>query len=137
VDYIALQHNAELPALSRPAPFKTVLIADLEWDHDAQYLISDWLLGAGCVYFMVTGKHSAGWKQMLDATNLARAGFGTIPDKDVIIATEHAGERLSDIFWFSRYSAMHPLAELNDLLCVHICAAPNEAEVRAVCTEGE
>ena len=135
MEYLALPSAAPPPVLQRDAPFKAILIADIPCDLDRQYQLSDWLLAAGCRYVMVTGRYSEGWTQMLDATNLARFNFETMPDAEVVIATDHPGDMLTDIFWFSRYSAMHPLTELKELVCVHLTDQPDQTAIEAAFAE--
>jgi hypothetical protein len=131
MDYLAFNTTDSLPVITAAAPFKAVLIADKPLTLDQQYFVSDWLIAAGCIYAMVAGTYTDDWEAMLNLVNLGRFDFGQIPDAAVVIATSHPEEALQDVFWFSRYSAMHPCADLTALVCIDLTDSPRAAEITA------
>lgn len=129
ITYLQLSASSELPEFSSP-PFKAVVIAEDSVSPKRRAEISRWLVESGCLYVTVWGTESSAWNDAVNLINLESFGFEKIPDDRLVITTCHERESLSEAFWFSKYSAMHPCAELSDTVLLHLSAAEREQEIR-------
>lgn len=57
---------------------------------------------------MAWGQDCSSWDDSVDMENLKAHDYGEVPESDVIMTTWHDDEPLKDVFWFSKYSAVHP-----------------------------
>ena len=129
--YLQLKASDELPDLSGLQPFKAVVAIETAVTAEQQARISRWLVESGCLYMMAWGKECASWDESVALAN--RKAFSTpeIPDPSLIITTRHDGETLNDVFWFAKYTAMHPCHTLDNLLLLHLANNEREQEIRA------
>ena len=116
----ANSHVSELPDLTNLQPFKLILVAELSVDRKFQSSICRWLVASGCAYLMAWGNDCCAWADAVERENLEAFPNDEIPDARVIITTWHEDELLNEVFWFSKYSAMHPCFALDNLLILHL-----------------
>ena len=120
---IAYQPIAEagpLPDGVVSAPFKCVVVIESEVSLARQSEISCWLVEAGCLYMMAWGPGCSSWDDSVDWANLEKFDFNEVPDEKFVLTTWHESEPLQEVFEFSKFSAMHPTAEMQDTLILHI-----------------
>ncbi|MFW2403438.1 MAG: DUF7684 family protein [Gammaproteobacteria bacterium] len=130
MQYIQLTTTTEPPDVAALRPFKSVVIVEDEVTPERRAGISRWLAESGCLYMMASGHDSDAWQEAVQTANAAAFNGDAIPDDRLIIATSHGDEPLDEVFWFSKYTAMHPCRTLETALLVHLSAAGREREMR-------
>ena len=65
----------------------------------------------------------------MNLVNLEAYQFSRIPDDCFVMTTCHESQVLNDVFWFSKYSAMHPCFRLDNILLLHLTSAGREQEL--------
>jgi hypothetical protein len=115
--------------LSMQSPFKALVIAEDTAPKEFKAELSRWLVSAGCLYMMAWGEDCRAWQDAVNLANLQAYNFGAIPDDALVITTSHPDELLSDVFWFAKYTAMHPCASLENVVLLHLSADKREAEL--------
>lgn len=118
--YVALLEGDPFPDVGEKRPFKAVLIAEIEVSKDWQTAASDWLVRNGCLYMMAWGVGCSSWDDAVDHANLALFGYGDIPEEAAVMTTWHADESLSEVFWFAKCCARHPVIAIRNTILVHI-----------------
>jgi hypothetical protein len=129
ISYLHLRPEIPPPDLHVPRPFRAVLVLEAEVGAIWQASVSSWLVQAGCLYALSMGPACSSWDDSIDEANLAEFEFGEIPPNRFVISTWHENESLSEVFWFSKRSAIHPTESLQATLLVHVAAIPREAEL--------
>ena len=120
VRYFHLRPNSPLPDISKFTPFKVVLILEEDVETDWQSTVSEGLVDMGCLYMMAWGIGCSSWEDSVDITHLAKYDFQDVPNEKFIMTTAHEGERLNDVFWYSKNCAMHPHVRLDITIIIHI-----------------
>lgn len=105
------------------SPFKAVVLSETMLDDEQRAAVSRWLVSSGCLYMMAWGEDCRAWQDAVNLTNLQDYDFGSVPDDKLIISTSHPGENIEDVFWFAKYTALHPCASLEQTLILQITAA--------------
>ncbi|QNQ10453.1 DUF7684 family protein [Sphingomonas alpina] len=123
IRYVHLTSGEPLPPLSLP-PFKAIIVAEDTADDGWRKDVSEWLIRSNCLYLCTWGDACEAWHDNMDDANIGEFEGGTIPDDRFVMTTWHAGEPLSEAFWFAGICAEHPTVELRHTLIVHI--APRE-----------
>lgn len=118
--YLHLPHGSPLPALPS-GPFKALLIAESiaidEWrTHTCEALVR-----AGCRSFLAWGQDCREWR---DAMNDAAGGCG-----ELVIATFHPDQPVTEAMWFSVYKSDHPDVTLKYILIIHLTPRAQRDEV--------
>jgi len=134
--YIRLTSAVALPDISGQRPFKAIVIvddtlADEPMAREQQTIVSKWLVAAGCLYLMSWGKGCSSWNDSVNLANLEAFQFGEIPDDQLVVTTSHANEALRDVYWYSKYTAMHPCFSLDHTVLLHLSSVDREDEFRA------
>lgn len=129
IRYLHLDTANAVPPVQAHQPFKAVVIGDRPTAPDLRTAMCAWLNAAGCLYLMAWGTDARAWQEGVNLANLQAWDFGTIPDNRLIISTAHEQEELSEVFWFAKYTAMHPCATLDDVWLVHCAAAGRQTEI--------
>ena len=132
--YIHLTAGSALPSLDLGEPFKSVVVLEQDVAEDDRALICDALVAAGSLYVMAWGKDCTHWPDELRAANLAAFSATEteeVPDASLVIATAHPTENLTDLFWFARYTAMHPCHQLDEVVLIHVGPEDREREYTA------
>ena len=127
---VSPQTKRDWPALPA-APFRLVLLSMATTTQAERKRIAEWLAASACRYFMAWGEDCRAWQDALNLASLRRSEFGKIPDADIVITTAHPDESLQDVFWFARYTAMHPCHPLPDAVLLQVGGSNNEDDVRA------
>ena len=78
---------------------------------------------------MAWGNNAQEIQNAVNLANLQSYDFGDIPDEKRVIATSHINEELEEVFWFSRYTAIHPCHALELTLLLHITDNSNEPKM--------
>ena len=129
--YIHLSQSDQLPIISGVRPFKAVIIVAEPVPAERRDAISQWLVDAGCLYVMTWGPDSAAWEAAVQQVNRDAHVADEIPDDQLVMTTSHTQESLQDIFWFSKYTAMHPCCEITMTVLLDLAPARREKEIRA------
>lgn len=129
MDYVHLTAPGSLPEFAASRPCKAILILDEAVPEKRRMEISAWLVDAGCRYVMVWGRGCDAWPAAIERANRAAFGDGAIPDDRVVIVTGHADQAMTDVFWFSKHSAMHPCHALDDVVLVHLAPTARGREL--------
>ena len=129
--YVQLTSSSDLPDISSLRPFKAVVIVEDAVPPDRQAAICRWLVDSGCVYMMAWGERCSTWGESAELANRAIFDSGEIPDDRVVITTWHADEPLKEVFWFSKYTAMHPCFPLDNTVLLHLSPLEREHELSA------
>jgi hypothetical protein len=127
IAYLQLEPGAPLVSLGF-ATFKAVVAVEATVTPQWQSLVSDWLVQSGCLYMMAWGQGCSSWDDSVDIANLERFNFAEIPDDQFVMTTWHSDEPLTEVFWFSKYTASHPTVELRHTLLLHISSENRERE---------
>lgn len=128
IQYIQLQPYSKLPDILELKPFRSVLIIEDIVAEERQMKVSEWLVASGCLYMMAWGKNCSSWDDSVDIANLKEFSYEEIPDDRFVMTTWHENEPLKDVYFFSKYSATHPLVEIDNTLLVHISMVNKEKE---------
>lgn len=120
IRYLHLDGEQAIPAAQSHQPFKAIIIAESDVTPDLRSAMCEWLSSAGCLYLMAWGQNALEWQEGINLANLQNHDFGSIPDGRLIITTTHEHEDLAKVFWFAKYTAMHPCAQLDEVMLVHI-----------------
>jgi len=129
--YLLLQPESALPDISTLNPFRAVVIVEEQVTPDWQDKVSSWLVLSGCLYMMAWGNNCSSWDDSVDLANLEVFNFNQIPDANFVMTSWHENEPLKDVFWFSKYSAFHPMVEISNTLILHISYHQRRQELLA------
>lgn len=129
MQYLRVTETSKLPDFSALRPFKVVLIGEDRLSPERQELISDWLVESGCLYAMAWGEACDEWFACIQHANRKPHDTELIPDKSLIITTLHADEPLPDVFWFAKYTAMHPCHALEHVVLLHIASQADQQDI--------
>jgi hypothetical protein len=127
--YTQLTLTTDLPDLASLRPFKAILVIEESLAAERQLEIGRWLVESGCLYAMAWGNESGRWQDAIQAANADAFDTDEIPDDRLIIATSHEDEPLPEVFWFSKYTAMHPCVDLDNVVLLHLASAAREREL--------
>jgi hypothetical protein len=119
--YLHLPHGSPLPALP-PGPFKALLIAESIAMEEWREQTCESLARAGCRFFLAWGQDAREWR---DAMNGAAAAAGG----DLLIATWHPDQPLSEAMWFSVHQSDHPELALKYIVILHLTPQAQREEV--------
>ncbi|WP_428671686.1 DUF7684 family protein [Roseibium sp.] len=118
--YLRLENHANLPGQIPFAPYKALVVVDCDVDDKWQGRVSEWLIDTGCLVMTAWGRDCCSWDDSVDLANLQRHDYREIPDASSIMTTWHEDETLAEVMWFARFAAFHPVADLENLLVLHI-----------------
>jgi hypothetical protein len=136
VQYLHLLPTTGLPEFSAAEPFRAVVVVDQAVEAYQRDAICRWLVETGCRYMMAWGENCADWATATEQANRAKlADEEDIPSEQLAIATAHENEALKDVFWFAKYTAMHPCHALDKTMVLHLAATAREEELIAAYTE--
>jgi hypothetical protein len=82
--YIHLKPNCGLPKLVRSS-YRVLLVAEAAASDLWQECVAQWLVEAGCLYFMAWGNDCEGWHDCVDDANLKAFSCDDIPDEALIV----------------------------------------------------
>lgn len=128
--YIHLFPGSALPDLAGIAPFKAVLVAECEVAPEWRFRVCDWLVRSGCLYAVAWGVKCEAWHDDVDFAHIAMFNYEPAPDDKFVMTSWHAGEPLSEAFWFCEMCALHPTIQLEPWI-VHIASESRESETIA------
>ena len=131
VKYLRLQSGDALPPLDEPHPFKTIVIIEEEVSQIWQWDVSRWLVESGCAYMLAWGTECASWEESVNEANLEAFNYEDIPQDRIVLATSHEDEEVSEVFWFSKHRAQHPVHEMRNTLILHISAEGKKIELES------
>jgi hypothetical protein len=117
ISYFQITSNLELPSIDKFAPFKAVVIVDIECEQNWQDEVSEWLVLSGCKYMMAWGKDCSSWDDSVDIADIKLNGDDIDSGP---ITTWHDDETLSEVFEFCKYSAKRFECELDSTLVIHV-----------------
>jgi hypothetical protein len=127
--YIFLKPGDLPPAVESGSPYKAVVVADVVVSPEWRNRISSWLVDTGCRYVMAWGKECCEWDSSVDEANLAAFDYGEIPERDFVMTTWHENLPVEEVFWYSQFSAEHPLLSLTETLIIQIASECRKAEL--------
>ena len=131
MEYVQISGTCELPDISHFANFKSIVIIEEKVSALRQHEISKWLVDSGCLYMMAWGIEASSWDTSVDLANIAQFENAEIPDESLVLTTWHDDELLTEVFEFSKFSALHRYHELNSII-VHFSSVNKESEFRSV-----
>lgn len=134
IKYVHLKPGADLPDVSRLRPFKAIVVVEESVTPEWQAKVSAWLISSGCLYMMAWGRECSSWDDSVDMANIEAFNCEDIPEISAVMTTWHENESLSEVFWFAKHSAEHPVLPLHNLVIVHVSAAES---LRLLTTEYE
>lgn len=127
--FLWIEPEGTLPEAPALAPFRAVIVIDADTSPAWREAVSDWLVGAGCLYAMAWGANSSAWDDAIDMANLRRFDFETIPSDRFVMTTWHDDEPLVETFQFCKQCALHPSVDLTDTLLLHVSRESRELEL--------
>ena len=130
--YLHLRHSAELPDISRHAPFKAVICVEDTPNLERQHEISEWLVEMGCRYVVTCGEDSASWCDSVRKANLAIYDIDTMDERDFGMTTGHPHEPLRAVFWYAKKMAKHPKMKLDSCIVLHLGEQNRAAEYELI-----
>jgi hypothetical protein len=130
--YIRLQDGNDLPAMNDGPPFKAVLVIEDEVSELWRCEASRWLAASGCRYLMAWGPDCVSWAESVDEAHLEAFNYEDVPRARYVMSTSHEDEELSEVFWFAKHRARHPVLELPDAVILHICAKEKRDDLQAM-----
>jgi hypothetical protein len=128
-EYLHLRPGSSLPPVTAQPPFRAILVVDAEAAEAWQAELSNWLVRSGCLYMMAWGSNCSSWDDSVDVANIGQFEPADIPEEKFVMTTWHADQPLSDVFWFSRNCASHPVVELERTVVIHIADESREKEL--------
>ncbi len=120
--------EAPLPALEIARPFRAILVAERKVENEWRWLVTEWLVRSGCLYFIAWGCECERWHDNVDDANLEAFDFGPVPDDAHVMTTWHEHEALEEALWFAAHSARHPTMELKATIVLHVSPDERRAE---------
>lgn len=120
VQYLRITAEGLLPDVSYLRPYKSVVVVEIAVSPERQAAVSEWLVRSGCLYTMAWGHRCSSWDDSVELANAKNFNYGEIPDSQFVLTTWHEDESLKKVFWFAKNAALHPQAELNKTLILHI-----------------
>ena len=118
--YFQLSNEATVPDLEEFKPFRCVLVIESDCSEEWQTKISTWLVKSGCVYMMDWGKECSSWDTSVDVANLEEFDYGDIPYESFVMTTLHDNEPISEVFWYSKNTAIHNSHEKLNSIVLHL-----------------
>jgi hypothetical protein len=131
VTYLQLAPGALLPSIAHLAPFRAVVVLEAEVSPAWQFTVSDWLVRSGCLYMLAWGTDCASWDDSVDIANIVAFDLAEIPKTHSVMTTWHAQQSLSEVLYFSKTWAKHPVVDLRHALLLHIAPYADEARIVA------
>jgi hypothetical protein len=126
--YVRLAPESTPGDISRFRPFRAVVIVERPVSSHWQSLVSDWLVRSGCLYMLAWGHDCSSWDDAVDIANLEQFDYEEIPEGEDVMTTWHANQSLSEVFFFAKYSAFHPTADIQHTVLIHISDISKELE---------
>jgi hypothetical protein len=131
VQYLHVTPTGTLPSWRSTAPFRCIVIVEAQVSPDWRSALSTWMVESGCLYMMAWGLECSRWDDAVDDANLARFGYGEIPEDQFIMTTWHDNEALGEVFGFAQELANHPSVKLDGTLLLHVAHKASEAGMLA------
>jgi len=135
--YIWLSSDNDLPVLEDSSPFKVVLVLEEEASQPWQWEVARWLVRTHCRCVMVWGTECEAWREAIEDAHLEAFDYEDIPADQVIVTTSHEDEDLSEVFWYCRHRARHPLHELPHTVILHVSKEINKSELEGEYADAE
>ena len=129
--YRLLSATGSIPELGALTEFKAVVVVEVPVTKERLASICRELVASGCRYLMAWGSGCSDWEDGMNLVSLETVDSGEIPDDRVVIVTSHPDESLQDVFWFAKYTAMHPCHALDDVVLLHLSSESREEELLA------
>jgi hypothetical protein len=96
---------------------------------DWQTEVSSWLVKSGCLYMMAWGEDCSSWHDSVDTANISEFHGEEIPEEKFVRTTWHTDEPLSEVFWFAKNCADHPVLEIKNTIILHISRCSREDDL--------
>lgn len=128
IRYVRVQDGQALPDVTDLKPFKAVLAIEDAVSPEWRNQVCDWLVESGCLYAMTWGEDCEVWHDSVDDARDTVSSVENIPDDAVVMTTWHDDEPLEDVFWFSKFAAIHGDVDLENVLILHIGAEDKRTE---------
>lgn len=129
IKYFQVKPNSEPPLVVGLKPFRAVIISEDSVLVDWQETICDWLVSSGCLYMSAWGVDCSSWDDAVDNSNIKKFGLKEIPEKELVITTWHDKVPLTEAFYFAKYNATHPVANIENTLLIHVSKTNKEQEL--------
>ncbi len=135
--YLITQPGKPIPVYDGSRPFCAVVAAEIVVDSGWRRRLCAWLVDLGCVYALTHGPECAEWHDAIDDAILAKHDFTSVPANEHVMTTWHDDEPLSEVLWFAKHSALHPVHELQDLMVLHVSEHEQEESIRELYAAAE
>ena len=120
MEYFQLTESNALPGIRHLAPFKAVLAVEDNVSRNRQTEISNWLVEMGSKYVMICGDDCQNWEEAIRRANLARVNIEDMQPEEFVMITNHARDRLRNVFWHAKKHAHHTHVKLANTITIHI-----------------
>jgi hypothetical protein len=132
VKYLRLQSGDALPSIDELRPFKAIVVIDGEMPEIWQWEVSRWLVQSGCACMMAWGLDCSAWNESVEDANLEAFNYEDIPEDRVVMTTSHDDEELSEVFWYSKHRARHPVHEIRNVVILHVSSEDKKLELESM-----
>ncbi len=120
MQYIQLQTTADITNINIDQPFRAVVIISQVVSDDFRIEVSNWLVKNGCLYMMAWGEDCGAWDDSVDTANFEAFNWEEIPRDKSVVTTWHEDEPLSEVFYFCKNCAVHPIIKINKTIILHV-----------------
>lgn len=131
--YLHLPPDTDLPALAGRPPFLAIVLAEDEVAETWLWDTARWLVASGARYVQAWGKDAEAWAEAVDDAALEAVDYEDVPDERRVLTAAHdpEDEDIDEVFWFAKHRAAHPVLPLDEVVVVHIAAAPRRDAIDA------
>jgi len=131
--YLHLPPDTDLPALAGHPPFLAIVLAEDEVAETWLWDAARWLVASGARYVQAWGKDAEAWAEAVDDAALEAVDYEDVPDERRVLTAAHdpEDEDIDEVFWFAMHRAAHPVLPLDEVVVVHIAAAPHRDAIDA------
>ena len=123
--YLHLPPDTDLPALAGRPPFLAIVLAEDDVAETWLWDAARWLVASGARYVQAWGKDAEAWEEAVD--------YEDVPAERRVLTAAHdpEDEDIDEVFWFAKHRAAHPVLPLDEVVVVHIAAAPRRDAIDA------
>lgn len=132
VQYQRLAPESLVDVAGPERPFLAMVVIRDEVSPEWQWMVSQWLVAAGCLYMCAWGPGCSTWDDSVDLAMLECFSYGNVPEERSAMTTWHANEPLEEALWFAKHTARHPVVELELAVIIDVSHADCREEMLAL-----
>ncbi|WP_334189542.1 DUF7684 family protein [Noviherbaspirillum sp.] len=129
VTYLHMKPDEALPAIDTLSPFKAILLIETDVPQMWQWEVSRWLVSSRCRHMMAWGKECGSWAESVEEASLEAFNYEDVPEDQSVITTAHDDDEASEVFWFAKHRAHHPVHGLRNVVILHIADVGRKEEL--------